>query len=85
MLTPITHRAVAKLSTNMQATLSDWKEKGYQVRSASARYIVAWKPKDAPKDEPETAVLLIDLTLTTYVLYHYLLTKCQTLCERDTL
>ena len=62
-LAPITHRAVAKLSTSMQATLADWKEKGYQVRSASVRYIVAWKPKDAPKEEPETAVLLIDLTL----------------------
>jgi ATP-dependent DNA helicase RecQ len=47
----------------MQATLADWKEKGYQVRSASVRYVVAWKPKDAPKEEPETAVLLIDLTL----------------------
>ena len=63
-LTPITHRAVAKLSTNMQATLSDWKGKGYQVSSASVRYVLAWKPKDAPKEEPETAVLLIDLTLT---------------------
>ena len=60
----ITNRAVAKLSTNMQATLSAWKEKGYQVRSASVRYVVAWKPKDAPKGEPETAVLLIDLTLS---------------------
>ena len=60
---PITHRAIAKLSTNMQATLSAWKEKGYQVCSASVRYVVAWKPKDAPKEEPETAVLLIDLIL----------------------
>ena len=66
ILAPVTHRAVAKLSTNMQATLSAWKEKGYQVRSASVRYIVAWKPKDAPKEEPETAVLLIDLTLAKY-------------------
>ena len=48
----------------MQATLSAWKEKGYQVRLASVRFIVAWKPKDAPKGEPETAVLLIDLTLS---------------------
>ena len=64
ILAPITHRAVAKLSTNMQATLSAWKEKGYQVSSASVRYVVAWKPKDAPKEESETAVLLIDLTLT---------------------
>ena len=64
IIAPITHRAVAKLSTNMQATLFAWKEKGYQVGSASVRYIVAWKPKDTPKEEPETAVLLIDLTLT---------------------
>lgn len=63
VLVPTTHRAVAKLSTSMQATLSTWKEKGYQVRSTSVRYVVAWKPKDAPKEEPETAVLLIDLTL----------------------
>ena len=64
ILAPITHRAVAKLSTNMQAVLSAWKGKGYQVSSASVRYVVAWKPKDAPKEESETAVLLIDLTLT---------------------
>jgi ATP-dependent DNA helicase RecQ len=64
ILAPINHRAVAKLSTYMQATLSAWKEKGYQVSSASVRYVVAWKPKDAPKEESETAVLLIDLTLT---------------------
>ena len=62
-LVPSTHRAVAKLSTNMQTILSNWKEKGYIVRSASVRYVVAWRPKDAPKEEPETAVLLIDLVL----------------------
>lgn len=64
LLAPITHRPVAKLSKSMQDTLSDWKGKGYQVRFASVRYVVAWKPKDTPKEEPETAVLLIDLTLT---------------------
>ncbi len=47
----------------MQNTLSEWKEKGYEVKSASVRFIVAWKPKDAPQDEPETAVLLADLVL----------------------
>ena len=26
--------------------------------------IVAWRPKDAPKDEKESAVLLVDLTLS---------------------
>ena len=60
---PSTHRAVAKLSTSMQEKLSNWKEKGYIVHSASVRYVVAWRPKDAPKEESETAVLLIDLVL----------------------
>ena len=62
-LVPTTHRAVAKLSTNMQTSLSAWKEKGYNIRSASVRFVVAWKPKDAPKEESESAVLLIDLVL----------------------
>ena len=62
-LVPTTHRAVAKLSTNTQTVLSAWKEKGYNVRSASVRFVVAWKPKDAPKEESETAVLLIDVVL----------------------
>ena len=62
-LIPSTHRAVAKLSTNMQANITAWKEKGYSVRSASVRFVVAWKPKEAPKEDPESAVLLIDMTL----------------------
>jgi|GEM_PF-3035031 ATP-dependent DNA helicase, recQ family/ uvrD/REP helicase domain protein len=48
----------------MQKTLTDWFTKGYRVKSATVSFIVAWKPKDAPKEEPETAVLLADLTLT---------------------
>ena len=63
-LVPATHRAVAKLSTTMLATLSAWHDKGYEVRSAAVRFVVAWKPKDEPKEAPETAVLLIDLTLS---------------------
>ena len=63
LLVPSTHRAVAKLSTKMQTNINSWKEKGYIVHSASVRFVVAWKPKDAPKDEPESAVLLIDMTL----------------------
>ena len=59
-----TNNPVAKISKNMQATISEWKEKGYDVKSASVRFVVAWKPKDAPKEEAETAVLLIDLQLT---------------------
>lgn len=33
------------------------------IDSATIRFIVAWKPKDAPKDEAEHAVLLIDINL----------------------
>ena len=57
------NKAVAKLSANMQKTVSDWKEKGYEVKTASVHFIVAWKPKEATKDDPETAVLLADLVL----------------------
>lgn len=56
-------RPVAKLSARMQETLSEWEERSYKVKAASVRFIVAWKPKDAPKDEPETAVLLADMIL----------------------
>ena len=59
-----THKPVAKLSSKMQNVLSEWEQRGYKVNSASVRFIVAWKPKDAQKDEPETAVLLADLTLS---------------------
>ena len=38
--------------------------KGYKVTNAKVRFIVAWKPKDAPKDEKESAIPLIDLTMT---------------------
>ena len=48
----------------MQKTLSEWEVRGYNVKSASVRFVVAWKPKDAPKSEPETAVLLADLVLS---------------------
>lgn len=55
---------VAKLSLRMQSTLAGWEARGYKVKSATVRFIVAWKPKDAPKEEPETAVLLADLLLS---------------------
>ena len=42
----------------------EWKERGYDVKSATVRFIVAWKPKDAPKEEQESAVLLADLVLS---------------------
>lgn len=60
----LTDKPIAKLSSKMQDTLSEWEQRGYKVKSASVRFVVAWKPKDAPKDEPETAVLLADLVLS---------------------
>lgn len=64
ILYDLTYKPVAKLSQDMQKKLSEWQERGYEVKSASVRFVVAWKSKDAPKDEPETAVLLADLVLT---------------------
>ncbi len=59
-----TDKPVAKLSLKMQNTLLTWEERGYKVKSSSVRFVVAWKPKDAPKEESETAVLLADLVLS---------------------
>ncbi len=44
--------------------VTEWQEKGYTVNSATVNFIVAWKPKDAPKGETETVVLLADIFLT---------------------
>lgn len=63
LYTAETNRPVAQLSQKMQATLSEWQEKGYAVNSASVRFIVAWKSKDAPKEQPESAVILPDFVL----------------------
>lgn len=59
----LTNKPVAKLSQKMQNTLSEWEKRGYEIKSASVRFVVAWKSKDAPKNEPETAVVLADLVL----------------------
>lgn len=56
-------KAVAKLSSKMLEHMTAWQSKGYMVHSASVRFIVAWKAKDAPREETETAVLLPELTL----------------------
>ncbi|MCM1108298.1 MAG: RecQ family ATP-dependent DNA helicase [Clostridium sp.] len=56
-------RPVAKLSQRMQTTLDGWRQKNYEVSGATVRFVVAWKAKDAPKEEEECAVLLADLTL----------------------
>ena len=54
---------VAQLSQKMLADLSLWAEKGYKPVSAVIRFVVAWRPKGAPKEEKEHAVLLVDLML----------------------
>lgn len=59
-----TNTPIAKLSKNMQVVIEDWHNKGYNIKSASVRFVVAWKPKDAPKEETETAVVLIDVMLS---------------------
>ena len=58
-----TDMAIAQLSQKMQGELRLWAEKGYSVVSATIRFIVAWRPKDAPHEEKEHAVLLTDLML----------------------
>ncbi len=58
-----TQNAVAKLSAKMIEKLKMWEDKGYSVCSASVRFVVAWKAKDAPKEQRETAVLLPELRL----------------------
>ncbi len=60
----LSDKPIAKLSSKMQDTLSEWEQRGYKVKSASVRFVVAWKPKDAQKNELETAVLLADLMLS---------------------
>lgn len=54
---------VCQLSQKMQTEINQWMGKGYYVSSTSIRFIVAWKPKDAPVEEEESAVILADLTL----------------------
>lgn len=54
---------VAMLSNRMQQTLIEWQDKGYEVQNCKVRFIVAWKPKDASKEEKETAVILADISL----------------------
>lgn len=65
-----TGAAVAKLSKDMRSKVAEWNGKGYIVRYGRVRFVVAWKAKDAPKDAPETAVLLPDIVLERYVRAH---------------
>lgn len=64
LLDSSSNKPIAKLSSSMQTALRNWSNRGYHVHSASVRFIVAWKPKSAPKEETESAVLLADLVLT---------------------
>lgn len=54
---------LAQLSQKMQGELALWAERKYSVSGVVIRFIVAWRPKDAPKEEPEHAILLVDLHL----------------------
>ena len=58
-----TNKTVGQLSQKIIGELSMWREKNYNVSDVAIRFIVAWRPKDAPKEESEYAVLLVDLTL----------------------
>lgn len=60
---PKTNYAVGQLSQKMQEDLKGWAERGYEVSSATIRFIVAWRQKDAPQKEEEHAVLLVDIGL----------------------
>lgn len=59
----VDNRPVARLSTRMQQTIAEWQGKGYFVAEARVRFVVAWKPKDTPKDEPPRAVILPDIVM----------------------
>jgi len=56
-------KPVVKLSARKRESLRLWEERGYHVKSAAVRFVVAWKEKDADQNQPETAVLLPELTL----------------------
>ena len=61
---PATSRDIAQLSIKMNEKIGKWELKGYKVTTAKIRFIVAWKSKEAPKDEKESAIVLADLVMT---------------------
>lgn len=63
LLSSKTNSQICLLSQKMQIELSNWAEKKYKVSDAVLRFVVAWKPKDAPKEEIEHAVIMADLFL----------------------
>ena len=60
---PSTGRDIAQLSIKMKEKLGKWELKGYKVTAARTRFIVAWRSKDAPRDEKESAIVLADLVM----------------------
>lgn len=60
---PSTGRDIAQVSIKMKEKLGKWELKGYKVTTARIRFIVAWKSKDAPRDEKESAIVLADLVM----------------------
>lgn len=54
---------LAKLSRNMLEQMQKWRAKGYRVKSAQVRYIVAWHPADESAPPADVAVLLAELRL----------------------
>lgn len=58
-----TGRTVCKLSQSMREQMAKWMAHGYIVDKARVRFVVAWRPKGAPKEEEEIAVLLPDIML----------------------
>ena len=60
---PSTSRDIAQLSIKMNEKIGKWELKGYKVTAAKIRFIVAWKSKEAPKDEKESAIVLADLVM----------------------
>ena len=60
---PSTGRDIAQVSIKMKEKLGKWELKGYKETAARIRFIVAWKSKDAPRDEKESAIVLADLVI----------------------
>lgn len=61
---PSTSRDIAQFSIKMNEKIGKWELKGYKITTAKIRFFVAWKSKDAPKDEKESAIVLADLVMT---------------------
>ena len=61
---PSTSKDIAQFSIKMNEKIGKLELKGYKITTAKIRFIVAWKSKDAPKDEKESAIVLADLVMT---------------------